>query len=466
MSDASLHASEPGSPRRQENVASSRRRGRRRGVEIRTGSVKQARQESGLSLGQVARNDISRTAIYFVETGKAKPSIETLRLIAERTNKPLDFFLGQPGAVSVDPAAALVEIERLIATGDPAAAVEAADRLVAATSDARVAAHARVHLSLAHIRLGHPVRARSHATAARAYFEQAKDVLMAAEAMGNEAGAASIMQDPGALNLAEEALALCRSLNSVPSTTEARLLFILGVAHGQRHDYSKSIAALEESVAIGTSIQDLRQLSMVYGNLSVNYQELGQLAQAARYAHRAMAIYETLRDKRMTAMSENNLAILLFVQGDLANAFRHGQRSLSLFEELGLEADKAHILMTMAELELARANLASASRYAAAARDVAERMGETANVGEARAWLGRIADADGDSDGADAEFEAAFRLLELINAPERKARNRAVYAEILEGRGDLVGANRQLKMALAALGTTSTSVVDARTATA
>jgi len=289
---------------------------------------------------------------------------------------------------------------------------------------------------------------------------------MAAEAMGNEAGAATIMQDPGALNLAEEALALCRSLSPVPSTTEARLLFILGVAHGQRHDYSKSIAALEESVAIGTSIQDLRQLSMVYGNLSLSYQELGQLAQAARYAHRAMAIYETLRDKRMIAISENNLAILLFVQGDLGNAFRHGERSLSLFEELGLEAGKAHILMTMAELELARANLASASRYAAAARDVAERMGETANVGESRVWLGRIADADGESDAADAEFEAAFQLFELVNAPERKARNRAVYAEILEGRGDLVGANRQLKMALAALGTTSTSVVDARTATA
>src|SRR2546430_5457035 len=129
MSDAVLHASEPGSPRRQENAGTSRRRGRRRGVEIRPGSAKQARLESGLSLGQVARNDISRTAIYFVETGKAKPSIETLRLIAERTNKPLDFFLGQSGAVSVDPAAALVEIERLIATGDPAAAVEAADRL-------------------------------------------------------------------------------------------------------------------------------------------------------------------------------------------------------------------------------------------------------------------------------------------------------------------------------------------------
>src|SRR2546423_7508020 len=130
----------------------SRRRGRRRGVEIRPGSVKQARLESGLSLGQVARSDISRTAIYFVETGKAKPSIETLRRIAERTNKPLEYFLGRAEAIGVDPAAALAEVELLIATGELVSAVEAGDRLVAATTDPRTAAHARVHLSLAHIR--------------------------------------------------------------------------------------------------------------------------------------------------------------------------------------------------------------------------------------------------------------------------------------------------------------------------
>jgi len=58
-------------------------------VEIRPGSVKQARLEAGLSLGQVAQADISRTAIYFVETGKSKPSMETLQLIATRTSKPM-----------------------------------------------------------------------------------------------------------------------------------------------------------------------------------------------------------------------------------------------------------------------------------------------------------------------------------------------------------------------------------------
>ena len=87
-------------------------------------------------------------------------------------------------------------------------------------------------------------------------------------------------------------------------------------------------------------------------------------------------------------------------------------------------------------------------------------------MGEAHAWLGRIADAEGDTDTADAEFEAAFKVFERVDAPERKARNRAIYAEILEGRGDLAAANRQLKMALAALGKTTSSLGDVRTATA
>jgi tetratricopeptide (TPR) repeat protein len=435
-------------------------------VEIRPGSVKQARADSGLSLGQIARGDISRTAIYFVEIGKAKPSIETLRLIAERTNKPLEFFLGQPQASIADPEASLTEIEHLLVMGDPAAAAEAAEALIGATTDARVAARARIHLSLAHIRLGRPVRGRSEAAAARAHFEQAKDVLLAAEALGYEAGAAAIMVDPSAVSLAEEALAMCRSLTPAPSALESRLLFILGNAYGSRHEYKKAIQALEESVAIAGGLQDLRRLSMVYTNLSLNHQELGELAEAARYAHRAIAIHETLHDKRMLAISENNLALLVFMQGDIGGAFRHAEASLRLDEELGIEAGRAHTLMTLAELELARANYEAASRYATDARDLAGRVGETANVAEARMWLGRVFEAQGDRVAADAEFDAALQLFEQVGVPERKTRNRALYADILEGRGDLAGANRQLRLAIAAMGATAVTLGDIGTATA
>ena len=448
----------------QGSASPSRRRGRRRGVEIRPGSVKQARLEAGLSLGQVALGDISRTAIYFVETGKAKPSMETLHLIATRTNKPVDFFLGAGDGVNEE--AALIEIERLVAVGDNAAAATAADALIAKTSNPTEAAHARVLAATALIRLGQPVRARSQASAARAHFEQAGDVLMTAESLSWEAAGAMQMQDPAALGYAHEALERCRSLRPVPVTTEAKLLAILGHVHNARHEYAKAIDAYEQAASVGAAFPDLRRLSYVYGNLSLAYQETGQYARAAHYAHRALTIHETLQDTLSIGVSENNLALLMYKQGDLAGAFRHAESALRRYEALGVEAGRSHVLMTLTELELARSDYAAATRHATAAVAMAERLGETANVGEAHVWLGRVAAAQGDDDATDAQFAAALGKFESADATDWLARGHALYADLLEARGDLVAANRHLRRALAALGMRGTPVQDARTAIA
>src|SRR4030088_2037712 len=109
----------------EQRTATSGRRGRRQGVEIKPGTAKRARLEAGLSLGQVAGADISRTAIYFVETGKAKPSMDTLKLIATRTGRPLDYFLVRPSTMEPRSSAGSAEIERLITEGDVAGALAA-----------------------------------------------------------------------------------------------------------------------------------------------------------------------------------------------------------------------------------------------------------------------------------------------------------------------------------------------------
>src|ERR1700730_17208432 len=118
MSEVYAHPSAANGPR-EIGKATSGRRGRRKGVEIKTGTVKQARSEAGLSLAQVAGGEISRTAIYFVETGKAKPSMETLKLIAERTGRPLEFFLTRKSSTEPRSTATTMEIERLGAPGGP-----------------------------------------------------------------------------------------------------------------------------------------------------------------------------------------------------------------------------------------------------------------------------------------------------------------------------------------------------------
>src|SRR5207302_796590 len=192
-------APETDGSRGQGRATSGRRRGRRRGVEIRPGSVKEARQQAGLSLGQIAREDISRTAIYFVETGKAKPSIETLRLIAERTGRPLDFFLAQPSTLEPRSSPRTLELELLLATNDPEAAVASGRELLAAERDADVIARAKHLVAYALLRLAQPIEARRLAVEARDYFEKIGDRLMTAECLGHEASAAYLLEDPRAL---------------------------------------------------------------------------------------------------------------------------------------------------------------------------------------------------------------------------------------------------------------------------
>ena len=424
----------------------SRRRGRRRGVDVRPGSVKQARMEAGLSLGQVAQTDISRTAIYFVETGKAKPSLETLQLIAARTDKPLDYFLAD---ASVNDDAALLEVEQLVAAGDNSGALTRSDSLIAKALDIRVREQARLYAAIALVRLGQPARARAYAMTARAYFERVGDVLLTAQALGWEAAGALMTQDPVGVTLAEEAVAKCRSLKQVPSAVEAKLLQILGTALNARHEYKRAIEVYEQAVAAGSSFPDLRGLSYVFGNLSLAYSELGQYSSAARYAHRAMAIQETLRDTLSIALSENNLAVLLHKQGDLTGAFAHAARSIKKFDGLGTEAGKSNVLMTLAELELARSRFQVATEYATAAAEVAERVGEMANAGEGHVWLARIAAAQGDDARADAEFATAFEIFDAAQAGDWQMRAHYLYGEILEARGNLAAANRQLRLALA-----------------
>jgi len=182
-------------------------------------------------------------------------------------------------------------------------------------------------------------------------------MLMTAECLGTEASAAYLAQDPGALALAEGALATCRALKASVPTTEARLLAILGNVHSTNKNWQAAIDAYELAIAAGDVIQDLRRLSLIYSDLSVAHQELGRFNEAARYAHRAIGIHETLSDRLSLARSENNLGMLLLRRGDLADAQAHFERALSLFEDAGVEPQRANMLMSMCELNFLRGDL-------------------------------------------------------------------------------------------------------------
>ncbi|MGZ6299899.1 MAG: tetratricopeptide repeat protein [Candidatus Limnocylindria bacterium] len=430
------------------SAKTSGRRGRRRGVEIKPGSARQARLEAGLSLAQVAGDQISRTAIYFVETGKAKPSMETLRLIAERTGRPLEFFLAGPAMGDPAVYAGTAELERLIATGALDEVVATGKTLLEQRLDPDTEARVRHLVAMAHLRLGQPVVGRRLAAAARAHFERTGDLLMTAECLCSEAQGAYMMEDPAALALAEGALTTARSLKVVPPSTEVRLLGTIAGVHATNRNWPAAIETYEAAIAAGDSIQDLRRLSLTYSGLSLAYQELGQINQASHYSQRALAIHETLNDRVSLARSENNLGLLLVRVGEPASARPHLERSLRLFEETGVPG-KSDVLLSLSELEFSLSNFELAAEFAQQAMTVAVAEAAAGRIADAHLWLGRIAAGQGRDQAADSEFAAAIDVLEAAGAVERLGLARGIYAEVLEGRGDLKGANHQLKQALA-----------------
>src|ERR1700730_17556641 len=91
--------------------------GRHKGIEVLPEAVRRARAEAGLSLAQVAEGEVTRAAIHMVETGKMRPSMRTLQLIARKTKRPISFFLANGGATD-DQRRAREELERLVSTED------------------------------------------------------------------------------------------------------------------------------------------------------------------------------------------------------------------------------------------------------------------------------------------------------------------------------------------------------------
>lgn len=66
------------------------------GILVDPARVREARRQAGLSLAQVAGDEVSRTFVHLVEQGRSRPSKAVLSLIAKRTGRPMSYFVAAP----------------------------------------------------------------------------------------------------------------------------------------------------------------------------------------------------------------------------------------------------------------------------------------------------------------------------------------------------------------------------------
>jgi tetratricopeptide (TPR) repeat protein len=412
--------------------------------------VKQARHEAGLSLAQVGKGRVTAPAIYLIETGKTRPSLPTLEHIADRTRKPLDFFLADPDGVADENHLSVVELEAMVADGRNEDALILGSRLLDLGSSAFRLGRIRYLLGVAHLQLAQPGEAGALLAQARARFEAVGDHLMLAQCIGAQAELANSIHDPGASALAREALEVCRSQKPVPVLIEARLLGILATALVGRRDWEGAVECYRQAIDKAGSLYDLRRIADMYRDLSESLRKSGQSEAAADYASQSAALIGVLSSRLALARSHNALGLILQTRGDSEDAQIHIDQALELAQTPTVEVVSSDVLLGLSELALQHRNAAHAQKFAREAQELATRLGDRAGLAESHVALARIADDLGDSQTVDTEFEKAIQAFEQLEMPDRLLQCHRAYAEILERRGELQRAYSHMKKAVAA----------------
>ena len=427
----------------------SKYRGRRKGIPIREGSVRQARLEAKLSLAEVAADQVSRTAVHQIEKGRAKPSLETLRLIARQTRKPIEYFLLATDAhPESHPQDELHKLERLISARDFNTAISFGLSLLDQGWTNERAAFVHVYLGQAYCRLVQPAEALKHLPVARAYFEQYGDEWSAVDALDWEASAWDLMEDARAIGLANQALERCRKFEPRPHQVEARILGHLAGMYVVARSWALAISHYEAAAEAASAVKDILQLAKMHHGLGVTYTQLELPTRARRHFEKALSLYSIEKDLSAVYRVENDIGHLLLVQGQLESAEQHFLKSLAGAEELHMDRrGRGFVLANLGHVSLRLGRISEARDYLARATEAAQAVGEGIVLAEVESILGQLEERAGNPLAADDHFAKAIHILGERQASNRMRDCHMDYAQLLEDRGDLKSAMRHWKAA-------------------
>jgi len=431
-------------------VLGSKRRGRRKGVAVRPGSVLQARKEAGLTLAQVAAGGVTRAAIHLIETGRSRPSFETLELIAERTNRPLEFFLLEAQSVPSKTGGyhELRELERLTMTREFRQVLDLGVGLLDKPWSPETLGQLRFYLGQAYCRLFQAVAALDHLSAARATFEQLGDEWMAVEALDWEASAMGLVDDPRAIPCALEALERCRRLKPRPGPTEARILGHIAGMYVSAHSWSQAMRYYEAALEAAGSVKDILQLAKTHHGLGTVYQRMNQPVRASQHFDRALALYSIESDLSAVYRVENDMGELLLREGNLESAEVRLHNALLGSDQLGIDRKvRGYVMGNLAEVSMRKGDRSQAVEYLRQALEAGESTGDEVVIANAHMLRGDLEEANHDRAAADHNFAAAIQILQYLKIPDRLREAQMHVAEVLEARGDMTGAARHWRAA-------------------
>ena len=399
--------------------------------------IRQARQELGLSLRAVAGDDFSRAFLNQVELGRAQPSMQTLRVIARRLQRPIDYFLEDPGDSTAALELALAEAEMSLHHGEAARAESLMTRLLARPVPIELRARAQLTLAVAQLKQGRPQEARPALEEAIAIAERTQASQLLVELYDRMGSVHYLLRRPHAAGQwFDRAFERYQAATLQDPVLKARILGHRANLHYIAGQPIEAISAYESAITAAEQVLDMPLLAGIYEGLALSLRQTGQYARALSYAQKGLRIFETLRDVRMTGQLRLNMGDMLLQQGRAVEAERLFTEGAEHLRRIGERDLLPHLIAGMAESALERNDPARASDLIDEAIDLLSRASDPLAVVAVHRAAGRIAHALGGREASRRHFDRALTVAAGIDNPDLRARVTYDFARTLESEGD------------------------------
>jgi tetratricopeptide (TPR) repeat protein len=415
--------------------------------------IRQARKARRLTQRALAARDLSESFISMMEHDRVRPSLGTLRLLADRLRVPLaDLLDAAPPpqrrmALGIERGQALLSQHQFT---EAMAAFQDAERVAA---DAPPDVVLRIHLG------------QAQALTGLNQFDFARDRLERARALGRVLGrpdlVARVESATGVLRLRQRdfpaardafhrGLAAVRSVAPVDVEFEGGLLANLGRAYNELGLPAQAVDCLQAALERLEPLGDLPALGALHFNLGVTYESQRSFDLAQQHLEKAAAIFEAQENLRLLGTVKRSLGILLIDRGHAEAAGTILRQSLEVATRTADDRGRAQTLTELSRVALAAGDLEAARTHAEEAIRLAVRLQDAMEAARAESVMAAICHREGRLEEAAHRYAYALEQYGRLQAAAEVSRVSREYGFLLMERGEEAAAARHFATAFRA----------------
>lgn len=379
--------------------------------------IRARRKELGLTQSQLGGTELTKGFISLIEKNRAKPSIETLILLARRLQRPIGYFLEESTPLGRRALQTLLSLGwALLKQGEFTDAAESFTEtctIAQQQDDKNAETEACCGLGSALAGLRQFDLARQNVERARDLSEQIQENRHLARISHVLGLIAYYERDlPAAREHFLEAYRRVQTGGEPDASLAGALLLNLGNTYQEAGEHQEAARWYREALALLEPTQDLRRIGLVHVQLGVAHRDGGRPDAALAHLARAEHIFELLEDIRLLAQARTSMGIMLLEQGDVAEAIAQLRSSLHIKQQLGDDPGRARSLTELARALVATNALAEAGEALAEAERLTRRLKDTTEAARVQLVRARLTRAQGHAAEAVRYYKQAIASFE------------------------------------------------------